>query len=95
MGDVVEEVEVVHEARRLGHAQAQERVHAAGGRVEDLHGVARLQPRLQLGRQPTRDVGLVTLPAGRADRRGLAGEQHAREHHAHEHQGRQRTSRPP
>src|SRR5438105_2520297 len=42
---VVEEMEVVEEARRLDGMQAQQRVNAALGGIEDLHGVPCLEPR--------------------------------------------------
>ena len=85
MLDVVEEVKVVEEPRGLRHAQAQEGVHAALARVEDLHGVVGRQHRRQLGRQPSRAVGLVALPAGGADGERLVGEEDEREGHAERH----------
>ena len=58
---VVEEVEVVQEARGLSHAEAEERVQAAHGRVEHLHGLARSEARPHVGLDGA-DDGLALPP---------------------------------
>src|SRR5947207_2724278 len=46
---VVEEVEIVQEARGLSHTEAKERLQPSHRRVQDLHGVAGRQARPQIG----------------------------------------------
>src|SRR2546428_13772032 len=62
---VVEEVEVVEEARGLAHAEAEERVEAALGGAEPLPGVAGRQPRAQDGLEPAHGPPAVPPPPAR------------------------------